>query len=77
PETLSKLQQEAAPLMHRLQAEGIDLRRLDVMLNQDQAGGQAGGQGGRGQGGRAATDSTARRPYSSPEVSGTFGKKSC
>jgi len=42
PETLSKLQQEAAPLMHRLQAEGIDLRRLDVMLNQDQGGGQAG-----------------------------------
>ena len=42
PETLAKLQQEAAPLMHRLQAEGIDLRRLDVMLNQDQAGGQAG-----------------------------------
>jgi len=42
PETLSKLQQEAATLMQRLQAEGIDLRRLDVMLNQDQAGGQTG-----------------------------------
>jgi glycine/D-amino acid oxidase-like deaminating enzyme len=38
-------------------------------------GGRA--QGGGGQGGRAPTDSTARRPYSSPEVSGTFGKKSC
>jgi len=42
PETLAKLQQEAAPLMQRLQAEGIDLKRLDVMLNQEQPGGQAG-----------------------------------
>jgi len=42
PETLSKLQQEAAPLMQRLQGEGIDLRRLDVMLNQEQTGDQAG-----------------------------------
>jgi len=40
PETLSRLQQEAAPLMHRLQADGIDIRRLDVMLNQPHDGGQ-------------------------------------
>ncbi|MFO8013001.1 MAG: flagellar hook-length control protein FliK, partial [Phycisphaerae bacterium] len=50
PETLAKLQQEAAPLMQRLQAEGIDLRRLDVMLNQDQGGGQAGQDAAFGQG---------------------------
>jgi flagellar hook-length control protein FliK len=50
PETLSKLQQEAAPLMQRLQAEGIDLRRLDVALNQEQAGGQAGRDAAFGQG---------------------------
>ncbi len=43
PETLSRLQQEAAPLLHRLQADGIDIRRLDVLLNQPQDGGQ--GQG--------------------------------
>jgi glycine/D-amino acid oxidase-like deaminating enzyme len=45
------------------------------------AGGRAAGGGGRGgqggQGGRAGADSTARRPYSSREVSGTFGSKSC
>lgn len=41
-------------------------------------GGARGGQGGAGgQGGRAGADSTARRPYSSSAVSGTFGKKSC
>jgi len=50
PETLTKLQQEAAPLMQRLQAEGIDLKRLDVMLNQEQPGGQAGQDAAFGQG---------------------------
>ncbi len=41
-------------------------------------GGQApAGRGGQGAGGRAGADSTARRPYSSAAVSGTFGKKSC
>jgi hypothetical protein len=42
------------------------------------AGQQAAGRGGGGRGGRANADTgAARRPYSSAEVSGTFGKKSC
>ncbi len=51
------------------------------------AGAATGGAGGRGQGagavgaqgagGRAGADTTARRPYTSSAVSGTFGKKSC
>jgi len=32
PETLSRVQEEAVGLVHRLRAEGIDLRRLDVSL---------------------------------------------
>jgi sarcosine oxidase len=41
------------------------------------AGGGGGG-GGGGRGGRAGADTgAARRPYSSPEVSGTWGRKSC
>jgi len=42
PETLGKLQHEAVPLLGRLQADGIDLRRLDVLLNEGETGGQAG-----------------------------------
>ena len=38
-------------------------------------GGRAGE--GQGAGGRAGADTTARRPYTSSAVSGTFGKKSC
>jgi flagellar hook-length control protein FliK len=50
PETLTKLQHEAGPLMQRLQADGIDLRRLDVTLNQEQAGGQTGRDAAFGEG---------------------------
>ncbi|HUU91009.1 MAG TPA: flagellar hook-length control protein FliK [Phycisphaerae bacterium] len=38
PETLSRLEREAAPLMERLQASGIEVRRLDVMLNDSHDG---------------------------------------
>jgi flagellar hook-length control protein FliK len=42
PETAARLQQEAAPLLARLQADGIDVRRLDVVLNQNSQGGTGG-----------------------------------
>ncbi len=38
PETLSRLEREAAPLVQRLQASGIEVRRLDVMLNDSHDG---------------------------------------
>ncbi|MBL7139349.1 MAG: flagellar hook-length control protein FliK [Planctomycetes bacterium] len=41
PETLAKLQQEAAPLVARLQADGIEIRRLDFALTEQQNGNQA------------------------------------
>ena len=36
PETLSRLEREAAPLMQRLASSGIDVRRLDMMLSDSQ-----------------------------------------
>lgn len=36
PETLSRLEREAAPLMARLASSGIDVRRLDMMLSDSQ-----------------------------------------
>jgi len=39
--TLSKLQQEAAPLVARLSADGIEIRRLDFGLTEQQSGHQA------------------------------------
>ncbi len=65
PETLSRLQQEAAPLMQRLQAEGIDLKRLDVTLNQEQTGGQGEQDAAFGQG---RSDPDAWQPGASGEV---------
>jgi len=38
PETLSRLEREAAPLVQRLQASGIEVRRLDVMLSDSRDG---------------------------------------
>jgi len=38
PETLSRLEREAAPLMQRLQSSGIEVRRLDVMLSSSHDG---------------------------------------
>jgi len=40
-ETLSRLQQEAAPLLARLSGDGIEIRRLDFGLIQQQSGHQA------------------------------------
>ena len=37
PETLSRLEREAAPLMQRLASSGIDVRRLDMMLSDSQS----------------------------------------
>jgi len=36
PETLSRLEREAAPLMQRLASSGIDVRRIDMMLSDSQ-----------------------------------------
>jgi len=50
PDTLEKLQQEAGPLLGRLQADGVNVRRLDVLLNPDQPGGEHGHPGAFAQG---------------------------
>ena len=41
PETLSRLEREAAPLIQRLQSSGIEVRRLDVTLSDSQNGATA------------------------------------
>jgi len=38
PETLSRLEREVAPLVQRLQASGIEVRRLDIMLSNSHDG---------------------------------------
>ncbi len=49
PATLARLEREAVGLVDRLQDAGVQMRRLDVALND--TGGQGGGQGGPSHGG--------------------------
>jgi len=73
PETLTKLQQEAAPLVARLQADGIEIRRLDFGLTEQQNGHQADA-GAAFRDGQAQADAWAGedgpRPGGSGEASG-------